>query len=217
MKVASWITSQVPPCMVNPAEYGDYYAQNNQCPTFHVFLYLDVFKKLSSHEWITAIATIIIAWFTGTIWSINRRQLVHSHNVERAYISGGGVRTQRFHSMSANQMPIMVDAGEFQFHINNFGIPPMHPGEMLREEFLAPLRLRPYAVAKACGVPRNRIERIAREELGVSADTALRLGKFFGTSAQFWLNLQSRRDLLTAERRIATALWSIKPFKHTAA
>jgi addiction module HigA family antidote len=94
---------------------------------------------------------------------------------------------------------------------------PMHPGEMLREEFLAPLRLRPYAVAKACGVPRNRIERIAREELGVSADTALRLGKFFGTSAQFWLNLQNRYDLLTAERLIARALRSIKPFKQTAA
>jgi addiction module HigA family antidote len=96
-------------------------------------------------------------------------------------------------------------------------LPPMHPGEMLREEFLDPLGLAPYAVAKACGVPRTRIERIVREETDISADTALRLGKFFGTSAQFWLNLQNRHDLLTAERLIARVLRSIKPFKHTAA
>ena len=56
-------------------------------------------------------------------------------------------------------------------------LPPMHPGEMLREEFLKPLRLTPYAVAKACGIPRTRIERIAREELGITADTALRLAR----------------------------------------
>jgi addiction module HigA family antidote len=94
---------------------------------------------------------------------------------------------------------------------------PMHPGEMLREEFLDPLRLTPYAVAKACGIPRNRIERIAREQISISADTALRFARFFGTSAQFWLNLQNRHDLLTAARRIARALRSIKPFKQTAA
>src|SRR3974390_2582159 len=77
-------------------------------------------------------------------------------------------------------------------------LPPMHPGEMLREEFLEPLSLTPYAVAKACGVPRTRIERIAREELGISADTALRLARFFGTSAEFWLNLQAMHDLTKA-------------------
>ncbi|HEY1363810.1 MAG TPA: HigA family addiction module antitoxin [Xanthobacteraceae bacterium] len=96
-------------------------------------------------------------------------------------------------------------------------LPPMHPGEMLREEFLAPVGLTPYAVAKACGVPRTRIERIVREELGISADTALRLARFFGTSAQFWLNLQNRYDMLTAERTIAKALRKIEPFKRKAA
>ena len=55
----------------------------------------------------------------------------------------------------------------------------MHPGEMLREEFLKPMGLTSYKVAKACGYPRTRIERIAREELGITADTALRLAKFF--------------------------------------
>ena len=96
-------------------------------------------------------------------------------------------------------------------------LPPMHPGEMLREEFLKPLDLTPYAVAKACGVPRTRIERIAREKLGISADTALRLAKFFGTSAEFWLNLQTRYDMLTAQRTIAKELQRISPLKQEAA
>ena len=77
-------------------------------------------------------------------------------------------------------------------------LPPLHPGEVLREEFLLPHGLSPYAVARACGVPRTRIERITREELGISADTALRLGRYFGIEPQFWLNLQNRYDLATA-------------------
>lgn len=88
---------------------------------------------------------------------------------------------------------------------------PMHPGEVLREEFLIPLKLTPYAVAKSCGVPRTRIERIAREELGVSADTALRLGKFFRTSADFWLNLQRDYDLLVAQKEIGKEVAKIEP------
>jgi antitoxin HigA-1 len=90
-------------------------------------------------------------------------------------------------------------------------LPPMHPGEMLREEFLGPLALTPYAVAKACGVPRTRIERIAREELGITADTALRLAKLFGTSTEFWLNLQSRYDIETAKAKIGKQLDAIAP------
>jgi addiction module HigA family antidote len=93
----------------------------------------------------------------------------------------------------------------------------MHPGEMLREEFLTPLGLSPYRVAKACGVPRTRIERIAREELGITADTALRLAKFFGTTAGFWLNLQKRYDLEVAERAIAKELAAIETYKQEAA
>jgi antitoxin HigA-1 len=61
-------------------------------------------------------------------------------------------------------------------------------------------------VAKGCGVPRTRIERIAREELGITADTALRLGRFFGIEPQFWLNLQNRYDLSTAGAAIGKAL-----------
>lgn len=81
--------------------------------------------------------------------------------------------------------------------------PPVHPGEYLREEFLAPLGLTPYTVAKACHVPRTRIERLAREETPVTADTALRLARFFGTTPQFWMNMQALYDLTTAARQAA--------------
>jgi addiction module HigA family antidote len=93
----------------------------------------------------------------------------------------------------------------------------MHPGDCCGRNFLTPLGLTPYAVAKACGVPRTRIERIAREELGISADTALRMAKFLGTSAEFWLNLQTRYDILTAERALAKELKRIEPLKRVAA
>ena len=79
-------------------------------------------------------------------------------------------------------------------------LPPMHPGEMLREEFLKPMELTPYRVAKACGVPRTRIERVVREELGITADTALRLAKRFGKSAHFRMALQADFDLHLAQR-----------------
>lgn len=85
-------------------------------------------------------------------------------------------------------------------------LPPLHPGEVLREEFLVPLGLSPGALAKAMGVPRTRVERIAAEATGITADTALRLSKALGTSAQVWLNLQNRYDVETAERTIGKQL-----------
>jgi antitoxin HigA-1 len=90
-------------------------------------------------------------------------------------------------------------------------LPPLHPGEMLREEFLVPLELSPYALAKAIGVPRTRIERIVREETAITADTALRLGRYFGMTPQFWMNLQTRHDLETAQRGLKRALGKIEP------
>lgn len=86
----------------------------------------------------------------------------------------------------------------------------MHPGEMLREEFLVPLGLSAGRVAKAAAVPRTRIERIMREEIGISADTALRLGKVLGTSPEFWANLQSRHDMLAARAAIGDELAKIE-------
>ncbi|UVK41048.1 HigA family addiction module antidote protein [Mesorhizobium sp. AR10] len=73
--------------------------------------------------------------------------------------------------------------------------PPIHPGEILREEYLIPLGLKPYTLAKKLHVPRTRIERLASETTPVTPDTALRLAKFFGTTPQFWMNMQSSYDL----------------------
>jgi addiction module HigA family antidote len=96
-------------------------------------------------------------------------------------------------------------------------LPPMHPGEVLREEFMAPLNLTAYAIAKACHVPRTRIERIAREEIGITADTALRLGRYFGMDPQVWVNLQSRFDLQTACAAIGAEVDAIRPLEREVA
>ena len=77
------------------------------------------------------------------------------------------------------------------FHVN----PPIHPGEMLREEFMVPLGLTAGKVAKAIGVPRTRIERVVREETGLSVDTAVRLARYFKMSEGFWINMQTHYEV----------------------
>lgn len=74
---------------------------------------------------------------------------------------------------------------------------PFHPGEILREEYLAPLGLKPYSLAKHLHVPRTRIERLVAAQTSVTPDTALRLAKFFDTTPQFWMNMQTAFDLAT--------------------
>jgi antitoxin HigA-1 len=96
-------------------------------------------------------------------------------------------------------------------------MPPMHPGEVLREEFLVPLGLSAYAVAQACGVPRTRIERLAREETPVTADTALRLGRLFRMTPEFWMGLQTQYDLRCAARGLTKDLNRIEPVAKRAA
>ena len=90
-------------------------------------------------------------------------------------------------------------------------LPPMHPGEVLREEFLVPLNMSAGALAKVCSVPRTRIERLVNEETGITADTALRLAKALRTSAQLWLNLQNAYDVRIAQRLIGGDLAKIEP------
>jgi addiction module HigA family antidote len=90
---------------------------------------------------------------------------------------------------------------------------PVHPGEILREEFLAPLDLTPYALAAELHVPRTRIERLVREETAVTPDTALRLARYFGTSPEFWLGIQSRFDVETARHTLDADIAAIKPRK----
>jgi len=88
---------------------------------------------------------------------------------------------------------------------------PIHPGEVLREELLAPLGLSRRAVAQACGVPRTRIERLSREDTPVTADTALRLSRYFGTTPAFWMGMQAQCDLETAEDELGSDLDKIVP------
>lgn len=83
---------------------------------------------------------------------------------------------------------------------------PVHPGEILLEEFLNPLGVSQYRLAKDIHVPARRINQIVHGDRSVSADTALRLGRFFGVSPQFWMNLQSRFDLEIEEERLAFRL-----------
>jgi addiction module HigA family antidote len=76
---------------------------------------------------------------------------------------------------------------------------PVHPGEILRNGFLAPIRLSPGELARAIGIPPARIEQLACEQAPVTADTALRLARYFGTTAQFWIGLQVQHDREQAE------------------
>ncbi|MFQ5682987.1 MAG: HigA family addiction module antitoxin [Candidatus Binatia bacterium] len=83
---------------------------------------------------------------------------------------------------------------------------PIHLGEVLLEEFLNPMRISQYRLAKDISVPQRRISEIVQGKRAITADTALRLGRFFGMEAQFWLNLQARYDLLRAEDELSNRL-----------
>jgi addiction module HigA family antidote len=82
-------------------------------------------------------------------------------------------------------------------------LPPVHPGEILLEDFIKPLGLTPYRVARDMGVAPLRISQIVRGQRAITADTALRLARYFGTSAGIWLRLQARYDLEVAESKLS--------------
>jgi addiction module HigA family antidote len=85
-------------------------------------------------------------------------------------------------------------------------LPPVHPGEILLEEFLSPLGVSQYRLAKETSVPPRRINEIVRGSRSITADTALRLARYFGTSERFWLNLQARYDLEVEKDRLGDRL-----------
>ena len=89
-------------------------------------------------------------------------------------------------------------------------IPNIHPGEVLNEEFLLPMGISAYRLAKDTGVPQTRISEILREKRRITADTALRLGKYFGVSPRFWLGLQDDYDLEEGRAGIEDELQSIR-------
>ena len=86
------------------------------------------------------------------------------------------------------------------------GMRPIHPGEILREDFLVPIGMTPHALSKALGVPPARVNDIVREIRGVTPDTALRLARFFGGDAKSWLNLQATYDLKLAEHELGKVI-----------
>ena len=81
-------------------------------------------------------------------------------------------------------------------------LPPVHPGKILRDEFLIPMRISVYELANAINVPRSRANDIVLGRRGITADTAMRFGRYFGTSPEFWINLQARYDLDVANRTL---------------
>jgi antitoxin HigA-1 len=81
-------------------------------------------------------------------------------------------------------------------------LPSVHPGEILRDEFLTPMRISVYQLANAIKVPRSRANDIVLGRRGVTTDTAIRLGRYFGMSPEFWINLQARYDLDVADRTV---------------
>ena len=101
-------------------------------------------------------------------------------------------------------------------------LPPIHPGKILLEEFLNPMGISQYRLAKDTSVPPRRINEIVHQKRAITADTALRLGIFFDMSPQFWMNLQSRYDLEKAEDKLENRLkhevhkyTSVQPVSHT--
>ena len=92
-------------------------------------------------------------------------------------------------------------------------MPPVHPGEILLTEFLEPLGVSQYQLAKAVDVPARRINEIVHGQRRISADTALRLARYFGTSERFWMDLQARYDLEIEKDRLGAALDGIQPLK----
>ena len=89
--------------------------------------------------------------------------------------------------------------------------PPVHPGKVLREEYMLPLGLSSNALALALGVTAARVNEIANGRRGITADTALRLARYFGTDARSWMNLQQNYELECAQRELGETLAGIRP------
>ena len=97
-----------------------------------------------------------------------------------------------------------LDAGRIDFADVTTGkkLPLIHPGEILRDDFLRPMKISVYTLAQAIKVPRSRVNDIVLCRRGISADTAFRLARYFGTSPELWINLQARYDLDVAHRKL---------------
>ena len=133
----------------------------------------------------------------------------HAEFLERRP-GGQGLAVYRSPIYSAPQDSIIPHGGVIAMFKN--GMRPIHPGEILREEYLVPLGLSANALARALGVTTARVNDIVRERRGITGDTALRLARYFGTDAQSWLNLQAAYELRRAEIETGKAIErAVKP------
>ena len=104
--------------------------------------------------------------------------------------------------MTIKRKDLDLQAVDFSDVASGRRLPPVHPGEILRDDFLMPLGLSVYRLARALKISRPRLNDIVLGRRGVTIDTALRLGRYFGTTPEFWINLQARHDLDVAERTL---------------
>lgn len=126
-------------------------------------------------------------------------------------INGGFVFDLKMESLITLKLPITIRG------VMKKKQEPVHPGEILNEEFLKPLGLSQYRLAKGIHVPARRINEIILQKRSISADTALRLSRYFGNSPQFWMNLQAQYDLDCANQELGHNLESqIKPYAKVA-
>ena len=117
----------------------------------------------------------------------------------------------------AMAMPTMLKLWIITKRFSMEHLPNIHPGEILREEFLVPLGITAYRLAKDIHVSGTRIADILAERRGISAETALRLSRYFGNSAQFWLNLQAHYELREAQRQHGDAVEAIRRYENLTA
>ncbi len=110
-----------------------------------------------------------------------------------------------------------VEEATPQYLVPANGMRPIHPGEVLREEFLQPYKLTAHALSMALQVPAPRINDIVRERRAITVDTALRLAKFFGNSAEFWMGLQAEYDMAVARGSMHDTIERIRAFQPTQA
>jgi addiction module HigA family antidote len=115
------------------------------------------------------------------------------------------------------RLPIIIEPESHESLMKTKLLPNVHPGEILIEDFLKPAGISQYRLAKTIGIPESRISEIIHGARGITADTALRLGRFFGTSAKVWLNLQNAYDLEEVERAKHREIGKIHRYEGVAA
>ena len=135
------------------------------------------------------------------LWAVTGRVNIVSGSTTNGESAFSGAKALR----KASKLSIIISEVNMKM-ANKDRLPPIHPGEILREEFLSPLGMPAHQLAMALRVPATRINDIVNEKRGITADTALRLSRYFGTTSRFWMNMQASWELEVAEDRLGNAV-----------